>query len=61
MASKTFIDLDSFMFAICSVCEFDMECTEQDRDECLILWAINQSNYIEIDEDMISMTEEGGK
>lgn len=55
MASKTFIELDSLMFALCSVCDYDMDCTEEEREDCPVLWAINNSNYIEVDEDMIEM------
>lgn len=55
MATKTFIELDSLMFAACSLCEYDMNCNEEQREDCPIIWAIDNSNYIEIDEDMIKL------
>jgi len=55
MANKIFIDLDSLIFALCSECEYDMNCPSDVREECPIMAAINIANYIEIDEDDITM------
>lgn len=55
MANKIFIDLDSLIFALCSECEYDMNCSGDIREECPIMGAINMANYIEIDEDDITM------
>ena len=37
MATKTFFELDSFMFAACTACEHDMNCSKDERADCPIL------------------------
>lgn len=55
MANKIFIELDSLLFAMCSECEYDMNCPYDVKESCPIMAAINMANYIEIDESMIDL------
>ena len=52
--NKIFIELDSLLFGLCSFCEWDMNCPEEEKENCPVMWAINGANYIEIDENMIN-------
>lgn len=55
MASKVFIELDSLLFALCTECEYDMNCPHDVKENCPIMKAVNIANYIEIDESMLGM------
>ena len=55
MANKIFIELDSLLFALCSECEYDMNCPHNIKEECPIMQAVNIANYIEIDENDINL------
>ena len=55
MANKIFIELDSLLFALCSECEYDMNCPHDVKEECPIMQAVNVANYIEIDDSQIQL------
>ena len=52
---KIFIEKESLLFALCSTCDFDMDCPDDIKKECPILQAVECANYIEIPEDNLDL------